>query len=128
MDWENPAVISQNKLPPHATMMLYDDAAQACRADRAAASRFQSLNGQWQFHWVPKPADRPKDFYECDFDADDWATIPVPSNWQMHGYGVPIYLNIPYPFHRANPTSEHRARTSKDSRMGPCGRTYFGFY
>ena len=106
VDWENPAVISQNKLPPHATMMLYDDAAQACRADRAAASRFQSLNGRWQFHWVPKPADRPQDFYKTDFDADDWATIPVPSNWQMHGYGVPIYLNIPYPFHRANPSTE----------------------
>ncbi|RAV28104.1 sugar-binding domain-containing protein [Sinomicrobium soli] len=24
--------------------------------------------------------------------------IPVPLNWQMHGYGIPVYANIIYPF------------------------------
>ena len=51
----------------------------------------QSLNGNWRFHWARRPADTPRDFFRPDYDVSGWATIPVPSNWQMHGYGVPIY-------------------------------------
>jgi len=49
------------------------------------------LDGDWRFHWVRRPADRPRDFFEPRYDASDWDTIPVPSNWEIHGYGVPIY-------------------------------------
>lgn len=31
-----------------------------------------------------------------------WKEIPVPSNWEMLGYGTPIYTNITYPI-RNNP-------------------------
>ncbi|MEA1951649.1 MAG: glycoside hydrolase family 2 TIM barrel-domain containing protein, partial [Planctomycetota bacterium] len=102
-DWENPKIFAVNKLPPHATMMLYADAPAALQGDRSASPFFLSLNGPWQFHWVPKPADRPKDFYKPGFDAGDWAALPVPSNWQMHGYGIPIYVNIKYPFSPVDP-------------------------
>ena len=31
-------------------------------------------------------------------------SILVPSNWQLKGYGLPIYVNIPYPFsYNSNP-------------------------
>ena len=58
----------------------------------------QSLNGPWKFHWVSDPADRPPDFFRADFDDGSWDEIPVPSNWELLGYGIPIYTNIPYPF------------------------------
>lgn len=45
-----------------------------------------------------------------------WDEIPVPSNWQMHGYGIPIYTNVRYPFpadpphipHDYNPVGSYR--------------------
>ncbi|MCP2597894.1 DUF4981 domain-containing protein, partial [Candidatus Aminicenantes bacterium AC-335-L06] len=59
---------------------------------------FKSLNGVWKFHWVERPSDRPKDFYKENYDISNWNKIPVPSDWQMQGYGVPIYTNSKYPF------------------------------
>ncbi len=56
---------------------------------------------------VGKPAERPLDFYKTDFIDTNWKTIPVPSNWQMHGYDSPIYLNIPYPFEKNPPFIEN---------------------
>ena len=63
----------------------------------------KSLNGQWKFHWSPTPDERPVKFYKTDFDVSTWDDIPVPSNWQLLGYGVPIYVNIPYAWGRPNP-------------------------
>jgi len=102
-DWENPAVFNIGKESPHATLMIYPDVKTALRGNRAASPYFESLDGTWKFYWVPKPADRPKDFYKADFDDSGWAEIPVPSNWQIHGYGIPIYVNIRYPWNPTNP-------------------------
>ena len=65
------------------------------------------LNGNWKFNWVPKPDDRPVDFYKPEFDVSHWKEIPVPSNWQLHGYGIPIYTNIVYPFKVDPPHIQH---------------------
>ena len=87
--------------------MPYPDAAAARRAVRDESPFFQSLNGAWKFHWVPRPAERPVDFHAPDFDADSWDEIPVPSNWQMHGYDFPHYSNIRYPFEKNPPYIRH---------------------
>ena len=42
-----------------------------------------SLNGMWLFNWVPKPEDRPVDFYKVGYDDSKWKQIPVPSCWEM---------------------------------------------
>ena len=60
-------------------------------------SRYLSLNGNWSFSWYPGPSTAPSDFHREDFDRSGWDTIPVPSNWEVHGYGTPEYLNIRYP-------------------------------
>jgi beta-galactosidase len=115
-DWENPLVISRGTEPPHATLMPYSSREQAVAADRSASDHFFSLNGLWKFHWVPKPADRPVDFYKPDYDAASWKEISVPGNWQLQGYDVPRYLNSAYPFpanpphipHDRNPVGSYR--------------------
>ncbi len=93
---EDPQVLGINKEPWHATLMPYADTAEALRANRRASSWAQSLNGDWKFNWVPRPEKRPVDFYRTDFDDSAWKTIPVPSNWQMQGYGTPVYSNVNY--------------------------------
>lgn len=62
-----------------------------------------SLDGPWKFHWVRTPEDRPNGFEAPAYDVSRWTEIPVPSNWQCHGHGTPIYTNQPYPFKKDPP-------------------------
>ena len=97
-DWENPQIVGRSKEPGHCTLVPYSDIDAALKCERQASEFYKSLNGKWKFNWVSKPSDRPVDFYKPGYDVSGWAEIPVPSNWQMHGYGRPIYLNMRYPF------------------------------
>jgi beta-galactosidase len=100
-DIENPRVLGVNKEPAHATLMPYTTEAEALSGGKSSFT--QSLNGAWQFSWVKEPSQRPVDFYRPDYPADKWAHIEVPSNWELQGYGTPIYVNFTYPFSRNAP-------------------------
>ncbi len=106
-DWENPAVFSINEETPHATLFPFEDRELALARDRTASEHFRLLNGLWKFHWVEAPAQRRVDFFREDFDDSSWGVIPVPSNWELQGYGVPIYLNSPYEFEKNPPFVGH---------------------
>src|SRR4051794_14095741 len=97
-EWDNPAIVHIGTEKPHATMMSYPAAELARTGDRARSPWFQLLNGTWKFHGSLRPADRPMDFYRPDFSDAAWGTLPVPSSWQMHGFDIPIYTNIIYPW------------------------------
>ncbi|MFW5947123.1 MAG: glycoside hydrolase family 2 TIM barrel-domain containing protein, partial [Gemmatimonadota bacterium] len=105
--WEDPGVFAINKLPPRAHFFAFEDRALALERDRAASRYFRLLNGDWKFDWSRNPAERPDGFWREDFDDGDWGTIPVPGNWQLHGQGVPIYLNSRYPFPPDPPRIPH---------------------
>ncbi len=100
--WNNLNVIQVNTEKPRATMISYADEASARSDDRSRSPWFKLLNGDWKFHWSKNPASRPKQFHKPGFDDSGWGTIPVPSNWQVHGHGTPIYTNVEYP-HPKNP-------------------------
>lgn len=102
-DWENPRVFGINKEPAHCSAMIYRDVRAALAGSGEASSFYKSLNGNWKFNWVSKPADRPADFYKPDYDLSGWNEISVPSNWQMQGYDRPIYVNVRYPFKKDPP-------------------------
>ncbi len=114
-DWENPAIVGINKEPAHSTMKVFSRPEAALSGDISQAF-YKSLNGRWKFNWVKRPADRPLDFYKTDYDVNDWDEIDVPGNWQMVGYGIPIYSNVRYPFpadppmipHDNNPVGSYR--------------------
>jgi len=93
---ENPELLGINKEPYHATLMPYGSLQEALAAKRHASSLCISLNGTWKFNWVPTPEQRPVDFYKTDYDVSGWNEIPVPSNWEVHGYGTPFYRNLGY--------------------------------
>lgn len=102
-DWENPQMISQNKLAAHATMMTYPSVELALKGEKETSPYFQSLNGNWKFHFEPIADQIPADFSETDFDDKSWGEIPVPGNWELYGHGTAIYTNIPYPFVPVDP-------------------------
>jgi len=101
-EWENPRVTERNKEPAHATLMPYPDEGMALECVREKSPWFLTLNGEWKFKLCENPYLVPEGFYAPDYNAESWDAIPVPSNWQMHGYDKPIYVNVRYPF-RADP-------------------------
>jgi len=101
--WNDVTVVEINRLAPRAHFIAYPDLASATKGDgwRAEAPFRKSLNGTWKFHYATTPDARPKEFYKKDFDLSDektWHDIAVPLNWQMAGFGVPIYNNSTFPF------------------------------
>jgi beta-galactosidase len=61
-----------------------------------------SLNGMWKFNFVQHTYDRPLNFYKIDFDDQSWIDFQVPANWELNGYGMPIYVNVPNEFDNSN--------------------------
>ncbi len=85
-EWQDPAVFEVNKLSPRANIPDYNESADNLM-------NIEWLDGQWTFHYVPNADERPADFFRTDYDDSGWGTIPVPGNWEINGYGVPVYVN-----------------------------------
>ena len=118
--WNDIEVIRKNVEPPRAWFQAFPDRKTALSGDTLANEFFQSLNGDWKFHYADSPDARPKSFFQPGYDVSDWKKIPVPSNWERHGHGYPIYVNVPYPFEidepnvptQENPVGSYRRQFS----------------
>lgn len=97
-DWENPEVVERGRMEARAYCFAYPDKTSALGMQRGVSPWFLLLNGHWKFHYVPTPVESPERFFHESFDVSRWDTIPVPSCWQMLGYGYPHYTNVQYPF------------------------------
>lgn len=103
-DWENPRLTGLNNEAPHATMVICPDARTALKigpvsnAERVKSPFYRSLNGDWKYHYSSNQLARVENFWSPDFDDSRWETIPVPANVELHGHGIPIYVNIRYPW------------------------------
>jgi len=106
-DWENPKVFGVNNEYTRATALPYSTASAALQNKYEQSQYFMSLSGTWKFKWVPKPADRPADFYKEGYDVSKWNNFPIPGNWELKGYGFPIYTNAEYPFPKNPPFLKH---------------------
>jgi len=91
----NHQIFEENKLPPRATFFGYESIE---INQKEKSRRFLSLNGSWKFNWVKNPKERPTTFQHPTYNDENWGTIPVPANWEVEGYGKPIYLDERYPF------------------------------
>ena len=65
------------------------------------------LNGQWRFFYADTPEEIPAGFYEVNFRDSGWGMIDVPSNWEMRGYGDPLFRNVSAPFIATPPYVPH---------------------
>lgn len=127
-DWENEKIFAINKEDGHNTFYPYPSIA-ALKKDSVFSKPwlqpnsefYKSLNGNWSFNWVANPAERPKDFFQEEFDVSSWDTIPVPSNWEMHGYGTPIYTNFTYPFLNNPPLIQPQKSYTNETEVNPVG-------
>ncbi|QOD60337.1 DUF4981 domain-containing protein [Polaribacter haliotis] len=92
---ENEQVISENKLDAHASFTSFSNEKSSFTNN---PEFYKSLNGIWKFNWVKNPKDRPTTFMKNGFNTKNWSDIKVPSNWEVEGFGIPIYVNHQYEF------------------------------
>lgn len=88
-DWENQYVLHKNRMPARAAYTPY----QQQQGDMSV-----SLDGEWKFNWTKTPDEQPADFCKPEFNDAAWKTFRVPGDWEMNGYGTPIYSSSGYTF------------------------------
>ncbi len=105
--WEDEKFFEQNKEKGHAAYVPYSSSEKMMSDERynypwltPQSAEYMSLNGVWKLNYVDSPSKRPgeADFWGDGVDVSDWDTISVPSCLEMKGYGVPLYINVNYPF------------------------------
>lgn len=89
LDWENHHVLHINREPARAAFVGFKNVVGDSRI---------TLNGNWRFRWSATPEGRIPDFYKVDFNDTSWKLFPVPANWEVNGYGTPLYVSSGYSF------------------------------
>ncbi|HTV10503.1 MAG TPA: glycoside hydrolase family 2 TIM barrel-domain containing protein [Acidimicrobiales bacterium] len=133
-DWEDPAVLERGRLRPRTSFAPYPDIEQARSFDPLLSSNFRSLSGVWRFLLAARPSAVAADFAATSLDDSTWGTIPVPSHWQLHGYGRPQYTNVVYPFPvdpprvpSDNPTGVYRVEVDLPAEWAGKGSLHLRF-
>lgn len=96
--WLNEKVSEENRMPMHASYYVYESEAKAVANKWETSANYQSLNGNWKFYWSEKPAGVPAGFEQPGFNDGNWSQMPVPGNWELHGFGFPIYTTSGFEF------------------------------
>jgi len=113
---ENTKVFELNQEEGHVPLVPYVTVDEALNNNRAKATSFLSLNGTWKFHFADTPEGTPDNFFAENFNDKYWDTIHVPANWEMQGFGDPLFRNVSTPFppnppyvpREYNPTGSYR--------------------
>ncbi|MDP4221803.1 MAG: glycoside hydrolase family 2 TIM barrel-domain containing protein [Bacteroidota bacterium] len=113
---ENTNVFEVNQEDGHTPLVPFHTAAEALNNNPVQSGGYMSLNGIWKFKYSDTPEGVPSDFFNERFDDRKWDTISVPSNWEMRGYGDPLFRNVTTPFkpdppripREYNPTGSYR--------------------
>ncbi|MGH1434390.1 MAG: glycoside hydrolase family 2 TIM barrel-domain containing protein [Lewinella sp.] len=92
---ENELMVGEHKMAAHASFSSFSTVEER---QTNKPGYYQSLNGTWKFNWVRDPNDRPVSFMKAISETASWEDINVPSNWEVEGFGVPIYVNHQYEF------------------------------
>ena len=101
--WRDAQVISVNKEAPRTDFLLFKDSLKATTGLLKNSSCYQSLNGQWDFHYVDSQRQLANDGEGYPETVSRWTKITVPGNWEVQGYGTAIYTNQSYEFCPVNP-------------------------
>ena len=120
---KNPQVLHIHTEAPRATFVPFATITQVLNDNFTNSPFYFSLNGEWKFNWAPRPELRSTNFFQTNFDDSTWTNIEVPSNWEMKGFGVPIYLGSGYPFKIDPPrvTSEPPTNWTAFTQRDPVG-------
>lgn len=92
---QNPSLLSLNRAADRAYYLPYADEESALEG-RGDTPYRQMLSGEWNFKYFERVIDIDEEVFQLGYPFTE--TIPVPSNWQLHGYDIPQYTNVEYPY------------------------------
>ena len=95
-EWRNPQVNQQNREPRHANFFAFENEELAKAGQKAASSRYLSMEGMWRFQFVKNHQNAPKGFWALNYDDSQWEDFPVPGLFELNGHGDRIYKNVGY--------------------------------
>lgn len=100
--WNDLSVFQVNKVAPRTNVIPYSDEDGVNRLAYSESDYYRCINGDWSFFYVNTPAEKPVGFYDREYDCAGWGSMPVPGNWELNGYGQPVYVNVANEF-KSNP-------------------------
>ncbi len=100
--WRDINTFSVNKLPPRTSFMTYGSPREALNGQYGNSRFYFLLNGIWDFFYTDDCRKLPAGITQGD-SSIDWSKIKVPGNWEIQGFGTPIYINHGYEFKPRNP-------------------------
>ena len=121
-EWHDLQVNTLNRMPMHTNFFPFKNYEEAKMGDPKRSENYLSLHGDWKFNWVENADQRPTRFYETDFNDTAWGNMPVPGNWELHGYGDPVYLNVGFAW-RGHFKDNPPQVPVKDNHVGSYRRT-----
>ena len=105
--YEDLKVLHENTMPNRSYYIPASKRMDTLIDNRADSDRFHLLSGTWKFRYYASIYDLKEEFFAEGYDTSSFDTLPVPSNWQMHGYDFHHYINNRYPFPADPPYVPH---------------------
>jgi beta-galactosidase len=121
-DWQNHHVRQISREISHSSWGAYEGEKQAASYDRTISSYYMPLDGKWKFMLADSPENAPGDFFMPEYDTNLWSDIMVPGNWEIQGFGKPIYTNYCYPFKYEAPGENYICEPSLQAKKGISAR------
>ncbi len=100
--WQDPNVFEAGREPMRSSFIVHPKACEDMYTNEISASPlYESIHGDWKFYWTENASDvLPEGFWTRKFDDSSWGVMPVPGNWELNGYGDPVYTNLNYPWYK----------------------------
>lgn len=102
--WRDLNITQVNVQKPRSAFMSYSNKVDALTGQYKKSEHYKLLNGIWKFYYVDAFKYLPENITNPNVDLTEWKDIKVPGNWEIQGFGIPIYVNHGYEFQPKNPT------------------------
>ncbi len=103
-EWKNLDVFSVNAETERTELIFWSDAKDAMTGRFTESENYMDLGGTWKFQYYDTQQTMPDSLEKASAGlAASWDDIRVPGNWEMQGFGIPIYVNTDFEFATVNP-------------------------
>jgi len=106
-DWQNIDITAINRVQSHTRWGAWACEESAVKDEFGSSPNIKCLNGTYRFKLYDNP-EAAEEFFKADFDDGGFDDINVPGNWELQGFGKPIYTNVHYPWNINRPDNRDR--------------------
>lgn len=101
--WRDLKVCAVNKEPSRSAFMTFGSRSGAEAGVWEESEWYRTLNGTWKFLYTDDSRTLPAEVCAAEFPDGGWNDIKVPGNWEVQGFGTPIYVNALFEFNPVRP-------------------------